>query len=139
MTEVGTVDILCSKSFEVQRQPYKHNNKNIYQGPVDGIARWFYDNYPSSLDNVTIIIMGDIHSTYGLPGPHLSVSFRYYEQNGTFNTTPTIHLTYVWYNTWQQQQINQYNDYYGGDGIISSCNGRKQTKKRKKGYRKKKL
>ena len=108
MSNIHTISIpimipsSVDKTYTVQRISVKNSS---YLGDISGIAFWFYSQN-THLDNINIIIYGDMHTTYPNP-PHLTVEINY-----PGFTSGKLHMSLDASGNWYRQPRQQPN--YGG-------------------------
>jgi len=88
--------VCMNKKYHVVRK-LKEKFNSIYDYDTDWIAKWYYENYLTCLeddDGVTFIIDGDFHKTFSRNNPdkHPHISLNVLKRDGT--RSKKLHLIY---------------------------------------------
>ena len=124
------INVPTYKKYYVSRIPFR--DKSIYNGDVEWVANWFYNNIEIHTDNILIEITGDFHQTFPNP-PHLSIRFNYNK-----SWTPMYHISVDPNGFIYAQVLNSDLPYTKGNGKGKSKSKRKSKKRKSKKRRSKK-
>ena len=120
------INVPTYKNYYVTRIPFR--DKSIYNGDVEWVANWFYNNIEIHTDNILIEITGDFHQTFPNP-PHLSIRFNYNK-----SWTPMYHIS-VDPNGFIYAQVLNSDFPYSKDKAKAKSKSKRKSKKSKENLR----